>query len=109
MTTLTSYLTGAENGCYVSTQISVKFYRLHRNIAAIGKTGDTKLPTYERSITTFETVNWEKDVDVNIESNLKCDQHIQTKVNKANQIVGPIRPLRLNFLFTIQGSSTTTP
>jgi hypothetical protein len=43
--------------------------------------------TYEGSITTLVTVNCEKDVGVNIDSNLKFDQHIQTKVNQANQIV----------------------
>jgi hypothetical protein len=50
-----------------------------------------QMPTYEGSITTLVTVNCEKDVGVNIDSNLKFDQHIQTKVNKANQIVGLIR------------------
>ena len=49
------------------------------------------MPTYEGSITTLVMVNCEKDVGVNIDSNLKFDQHIQTKVNKANQIVGLIR------------------
>ena len=49
------------------------------------------MPMYEGSITTLEMVNCEKDVDVNIDSNLKFDQHIQTKVNQANQIVALIR------------------
>ena len=47
--------------------------------------GRYQMLTYEGSITTLETINCEKDVGVNI------DQHIQTKVNKANQIVGLIR------------------
>jgi hypothetical protein len=50
-----------------------------------------QIPTYEGSITTLVTVNCEKDVGVNIDSNLKFDQHIQTKVNQANQIVALIR------------------
>ena len=50
-----------------------------------------QMSMYEGSITTLEMVNCEKDVDVNIDSNLKFDQHIQTTVNKANQIVGLIR------------------
>ena len=39
--------------------------------------GRYKMPTYEGSVITLVTVN--------------CDQHIQAKVNKANQIVGLIR------------------
>jgi len=87
-TTSTIYLTGAKNGCYVSIRISVKFYQLQRNIAVIEKTR-YQIPTYEGSITTLVTVNCEKDVGVNIDSNLKFHQHIQTKVNKANQIIIP--------------------
>jgi hypothetical protein len=49
------------------------------------------MPTYEGSITTLVTVNYEKDVGVNIDSNLKFDQHIQTKVNKAYGIAPIVR------------------
>ncbi|XP_063446842.1 uncharacterized protein LOC134726372 [Mytilus trossulus] len=49
------------------------------------------MPTYDGAETTLETVECEKDVGVNIDSKLKFDKHIQTQVNKANQLVGLIR------------------
>ncbi|XP_071160785.1 uncharacterized protein B0403.1-like [Mytilus edulis] len=44
------------------------------------------MPTYD-----LETVECEKDLGVNIDSKLKFDKHIQTQVNKVNQLVGLIR------------------
>ena len=49
------------------------------------------MSTYDGSEITLETVQSEKDVGVTIDSKLKFDKHIQTQVNKANQLVGIIR------------------
>ena len=49
------------------------------------------MKTYEGGLKTLETVEAEKDVGVNIDSNLIFANHIQNRVNKANQIVGPTR------------------
>jgi hypothetical protein len=60
-----------------------------------------QMPMYEGSITTLVTVNCEKDVGVNIDSNLKFHQHIQTKVNKANQTIIPIfKALKLSVYYS---------
>jgi hypothetical protein len=39
----------------------------------------------------LESVESEKDIGVTIDSKLNFEKHIQTQVNKANQIVGIIR------------------
>lgn len=46
---------------------------------------------YDGTTTTLESVESEKDIGVNIDSHLCFDKHIQTQINKANQIVGIIR------------------
>ena len=45
------------------------------------------MKTYEGGRTTLETVDSEKDVGVNIDSNLSFANHIQNQVNKINQVV----------------------
>lgn len=50
-----------------------------------------RMSTYDGASVVLETVESEKDVGVTIDSKLKFEQHIQSKVNKANQIVGLIR------------------
>ena len=47
--------------------------------------------TYSGSYVTLESVESEKDIGVTIDSKLNFEKHIQTQVNKANQIVGVIR------------------
>jgi hypothetical protein len=49
------------------------------------------MPTYSGSYVTLESVESEKDIGVTINSKLNFEKHIQTQVNKANQIVGIIR------------------
>jgi hypothetical protein len=49
------------------------------------------MPTYSGSYVTLESVESEKDIEVTIDSKLNFEKHIQTQVNKANQIVGIIR------------------
>jgi hypothetical protein len=49
------------------------------------------MPTYSGSYVTLESVEPEKDIGVTIDSKLNFEKHIQTQVNKANQIVGIIR------------------
>ena len=49
------------------------------------------MPTYSGSHVTLESVESEKDIGVTINSKLNFEKHIQTQVNKANQIVGIIR------------------
>ena len=56
-----------------------------------GQDSTYKMSTYDGSEITLETVQSEKDVGVTIDSKLKFDKHIQTQVNKANQLVGIIR------------------
>lgn len=46
---------------------------------------------YEGGYTTLENVKHEKDIGVTIDNNLAFDKHIQTQVNKANQIAGLMR------------------
>jgi hypothetical protein len=45
----------------------------------------------ERGITTLENVDSEKDIGVTIDRHLNFEKHIQTQINKANQIVGLTR------------------
>jgi hypothetical protein len=49
------------------------------------------MPTYSGSYVTLKSVELEKDIGVTIGSKLNFGKHIQTQVNKANQIVGIIR------------------
>jgi hypothetical protein len=49
------------------------------------------MPTYSGSHVTLESVESEKDIGVTIDAKLNFEKHIQTQVNKANQIVGIIR------------------
>jgi hypothetical protein len=49
------------------------------------------MPTYSGSYVTLESVESEKDIGVTIDSKPNFEKHIQTQVNKANQIVGIIR------------------
>ena len=49
------------------------------------------MPTYSGSHVTLESVESEKDIGVTIDVKLNFEKHIQTQVNKANQIVGIIR------------------
>jgi hypothetical protein len=49
------------------------------------------MPTYSGSYVTLESVETEKDIGVTIDAKLNFEKHIQTQVNKANQIVGIIR------------------
>ena len=43
---------------------------------------------YEGGTTTLENVDSEKDICVTIDQHLNFEKHIQTQINKANQIVG---------------------
>ena len=47
--------------------------------------------TYDGGVTTLENVSSEKDIGVTIDCNLNFVKHIQTQVNKANQICGLMR------------------
>ena len=55
------------------------------------RTTNYTMPTYSGSYATLGSVESEKDIGVIIDSKLNFDKHIQTQVNKANQIVGIIR------------------
>ena len=56
------------------------------------RTTNYTMPTYSGSIyVTLESVESEKDIGVTIDSKPNFEKHIQTQVNKANQIVGIIR------------------
>ena len=46
---------------------------------------------YEGGITTLENVDSEKDIGVTIDQHLNFEKHIQTQINKTNQIVGLTR------------------
>ena len=50
-----------------------------------------KMRMYEGGYTTLETVHNEKDVGVTVDNNLSFELHIQTQINKANQIAGLMR------------------
>jgi hypothetical protein len=45
------------------------------------------MPTYSGSHVTLESVELEKDIGVTIDAKLNFEKHIQTQLNKANQIV----------------------
>lgn len=62
-----------------------------KSTSKIDQDGRYSMSTYEGTRTSLETVKNEKDIGVTIDSNLKFNQHIQDKVNKANQLVGIIR------------------
>ena len=49
------------------------------------------LPGYDGGTTVLENVESEKDIGVTIDRNLTFEKHIQTQINKANQILGLMR------------------
>jgi hypothetical protein len=51
----------------------------------------TFLRKYKGGTTTLENVDSEKDIGVTIDQHLNFEKHIQTEINKANQIVGLTR------------------
>jgi hypothetical protein len=60
---------------------------------------------YEGGTTTLENVDSEKDIGVTIDQHLNFEKHIQTEINKANQIVGLTRRKRNTSDFTHSGRS----
>ena len=46
--------------------------------------------TYDGGTTVLENVESEKDIGVTIDRNFRFEKHIQTQINKANQILGLI-------------------
>ena len=50
------------------------------------RTTEYTMPTYSGSYVTLESVESEKDIGVTIDSKLNFEKHIQTQVNKANQV-----------------------
>jgi hypothetical protein len=47
--------------------------------------------TYDGETTVLENVEREKDIGVMIDRNLTFEKHIQTQINKANQVLGLMR------------------